>query len=236
MATLATLALAVSMLCVGAAGRAMVLRAWRERGLLTDVDKAACRAKVQGAISAPEGVSMEQWQLPQSEGSRWQTTTSTAVCRAAAGRPSADQLPRRDGAVRMAQGARGACPPLSPRRKPPAAWVITEAAHMRSHAWFEHCSTARARLTSLSCPLPPPGGPQGNVYSWDTDTGTVAHMYEAGHKGPVQYASVYNLPSYGRCVVSCGAKDHTVVSWERFQGRRRKQGAACSSRGVCGMR
>lgn len=52
------------------------------------------------------------------------------------------------------------------------------------------------------------------MYSWDTDTGTVAHMYEAGHKGPVQYASVYNLPSYGRCVVSCGAKDHTVVSRE----------------------
>lgn len=62
---------------------------------------------------------------------------------------------------------------------------------------------------------------QGNLYTWDTDTGTVAHMYEAGHKGPVQFAQVYNLPSYGRCVVSCGAKDHTVVVWDLLSGEPR---------------
>lgn len=59
---------------------------------------------------------------------------------------------------------------------------------------------------------------QGNVFSWDTDTGTVAHMYEAGHKGPVHFAQVFTLPSYGRCVVSCGAKDHTVVGVAQRQG------------------
>ncbi|KXZ51579.1 hypothetical protein GPECTOR_12g542 [Gonium pectorale] len=65
------------------------------------------------------------------------------------------------------------------------------------------------------------GSAKGNVYSWDTDSGTVAHMYEAGHKGPVQYANAYSLPSYGRCVVSCGAKDHTVVVWDLLSGEPR---------------
>ncbi|GIL71256.1 hypothetical protein Vretifemale_1855, partial [Volvox reticuliferus] len=65
------------------------------------------------------------------------------------------------------------------------------------------------------------GSAKGNVYSWDTDTGTVAHMYEAGHKGAVQFAQVYSLPSYGRCVVSCGAKDHTVVVWDLLSGEPR---------------
>ncbi|KAG2498331.1 hypothetical protein HYH03_003591 [Edaphochlamys debaryana] len=65
------------------------------------------------------------------------------------------------------------------------------------------------------------GSLKGNVYSWDTDTGTVAHVYEAGHKGPVQFAQVYNLPSYGRCVISCGAKDHTVVVWDLLSGEPR---------------
>ncbi|PNW77392.1 hypothetical protein CHLRE_10g434600v5 [Chlamydomonas reinhardtii] len=65
------------------------------------------------------------------------------------------------------------------------------------------------------------GSSKGNLYTWDTDTGTVAHMYEAGHKGPVQFAQVYNLPSYGRCVVSCGAKDHTVVVWDLLSGEPR---------------
>ncbi|GFR45654.1 hypothetical protein Agub_g7065 [Astrephomene gubernaculifera] len=65
------------------------------------------------------------------------------------------------------------------------------------------------------------GNSKGNVYSWDTDTGSVAHLYEAGHKGPVQYANVYTLPTYGRCVVSCGAKDHTVVVWDLLNGEPR---------------
>lgn len=81
--------------------------------------------------------------------------------------------------------------------------------HPRTHvcAHAHRRANASSTVNACTCALL-----QGNVYSWDTDTGAVAHMYEAGHKGPVQFANVYNLPSYGRCVVSCGTKDHTVVS------------------------
>ena len=65
------------------------------------------------------------------------------------------------------------------------------------------------------------GGIRGNVYSWDTDTGTEFRRYDGGHEGSVQTTMCYPMTDGSSIIISCGVSDHTICVWDLGTGNKR---------------
>ncbi len=58
------------------------------------------------------------------------------------------------------------------------------------------------------------GGTKGGIFSWDSDSGVEYRQYDGGHQGPVQTVMCYAMEDGSHIIISCGAKDHTIVVWD----------------------